>query len=401
MAARGLRVIALASGELPAGSDRSAAPGEPSGLEYAGLVGLIDPLRPEARAAVRRCREAGIRVIMVTGDHPVTALAIARDLGLATGPEDVVAGSDLSEDRPEAFRAAVERATVFARVAPEQKLSIVAAAQEAGHYVAVTGDGVNDAPALRRANIGVAMGKGGTDVAREAAGLVLSDDNFATIVNGIEEGRIAYRNIRHVVYLLIAAGVAEVLTVGLAVLVGLPLPLLPVQLLWLNLVTNGIQDVGLAFERGHGDELRVPPRRPDESVFDRLMIERGLLAGFWMAGLGFLAFVGMLEAGLPVESARNQLLLLMVLMQNVDAFNARSETRSVFRLPLRNNPLLVVGVSAALLLHVAAMHVPLMQRVLGLAPLDDLGRAVLPLLAISLLLVMELHKLAWKWRGGA
>ncbi len=400
MAARGLRVIALASGELPAASDRSRVPDEPSGLEFAGLVGLIDPLRPEARDAVRRCAEAGIRVIMVTGDHPVTALAIARDLGLATGPEDVVAGSDLPADQPEAFRTAIERATVFARVAPEQKLSIVAAAQEAGHYVAVTGDGVNDAPALRRANIGVAMGKGGTDAAREAAGLVLSDDNFATIVNGIEEGRIAYRNIRNVVYLLIAAGVAEVLTVGLAVLVGLPLPLLPVQLLWLNLVTNGIQDVGLAFERGHGDELRMQPRRPDESIFDRLMIERGLLAGFWMAGLGFLAFVGMLEAGLPVESARNQLLLLMVLMQNVDAFNARSETRSVFRLPLRNNPVLVLGVSAALLLHISAMHVPLMQRVLGLAPLDDVERAVLPLMAISLLLIMELHKLAWKWRRG-
>jgi magnesium-transporting ATPase (P-type) len=401
MAARGLRVMALASGELPGDLDRSTPPGEPMGLELAALVGLIDPLRPEARAAVARCADAGIRVIMVTGDHPATALAIARDLGITSSPEDVVAGSDLSPGRPEQFRAAVKRARVFARVAPEQKLLIVEAAQEAGHYVAVTGDGVNDAPALRRANIGVAMGKGGTDVAREAAGLVLSDDNFATIVNGIEEGRIAYRNIRNVVYLLIAAGVAEVLTVGLAVLVGLPLPLLPVQLLWLNLVTNGIQDVGLAFERGHGDELRMQPRRPDESIFDRLMIERGLLAGFWMAGLGFLAFAGMLEAGLPVESARNQLLLLMVLMQNVDAFNARSETRSVFRVPLRNNPLLVVGVSAALLLHVSAMHVPLLQRVLGLAPLDDVGRAVLPLLAISLLLVMELHKLAWQRRRGA
>jgi magnesium-transporting ATPase (P-type) len=398
MAAQGLRVMALASGELPGALDRPGPPREPTDLELVALVGLIDPLRPEARAAVARCADAGIRVIMVTGDHPVTALAIARDLGIASSPEEVVVGSDLSPDRPEQFRAAVQRARVFARVTPEQKLLIVEAAQEAGHYVAVTGDGVNDAPALRRANIGVAMGKGGTDVAREAAGLVLSDDNFATIVNGIEEGRVAYRNIRNVVYLLIAAGVAEVLTVGLAVLVGLPLPLLPVQLLWLNLVTNGIQDVGLAFERGHGDELHMQPRRPDESIFDRLMIERGLLAGFWMAGLGFLAFVGMLEAGLPVESARNQLLLLMVLMQNVDAFNARSETRSVFRLPLRNNPLLVVGVSVALLLHISAMHVPVMQRVLGLSPLDDVERAVLPLMAISLLLVMELHKLAWKWR---
>jgi magnesium-transporting ATPase (P-type) len=400
MAARGLRVMALASGEQPGALDRSGPQDEPTGLELAALVGLIDPLRPEARAAVARCAEAGIRVIMVTGDHPVTALAIARDLGIASSPEDVVAGSDLSPDRPEQFRAAVQRARVFARVAPEQKLLIVEAAQAAGHYVAVTGDGVNDAPALRRANIGVAMGRGGTDVAREAAGLVLSDDNFATIVNGIEEGRIAYQNIRNVVYLLIAAGVAEVLTVGFAVLVGLPLPLLPVQLLWLNLVTNGIQDVALAFERGRGDELRAPPRRPGESVFDRLMIERGLLAGFWMAGVAFLAFVGMLEAGLPLEEARNQLLLLMVLMQNVDAFNARSETRSVFRIPLRNNPLLAIGVAVALLLHVSAMHTPFLQRVLELAPLDNVERTVLPLLAISLLLVMELHKLSWKWRRG-
>jgi len=400
MAARGLRVMALASGELPAVLGRSGPPDEPTGLELAALVGLIDPLRPEARAAVARCADAGIRVIMVTGDHPVTALAIARDLGIASSPEEVVAGSDLSPDRPEEFRAAVGRARVFARVAPEQKLLIVEAAQVAGHYVAVTGDGVNDAPALRRANIGVAMGRGGTDVAREAAGLVLSDDNFATIVNGIEEGRIAYQNIRNVVYLLIAAGVAEVLTVGLAVLVGLPLPLLPVQLLWLNLVTNGIQDVALGFERGQGDELRARPRRPGESIFDRLMIERGLLAGFWMAGVAFLAFVAMLEAGLPLEEARNQLLLLMVLMQNVDAFNARSETRSVFRVPLRNNPLLAIGVAVALLLHVAAMHTPFLQRVLQLAPLDDVERTVLPLLAISLLLVMELHKLSWKWRRG-
>ena len=242
------------------------------------------------------------------------------------------------------------------------------------------------------------MGRGGTDVAREASDLVLSDDNFATIVHGIEEGRIAYRNIRNVVYLLVAAGIAEVLTVGLAVLAGLPLPLLPVQLLWLNLVTNGIQDVALAFERGHGDELRAPPRRPGESIFDRLMVERGLVAGIWMAGLGFLSFAGMLQAGLPVEEARNQLLLLMVLMQNVDAFNARSETLPVFRNPVRNNPLLVVGVTMALLLHLAAMHAQLPQQVLRLGPLHTLEWTFLPLLALSLLAVMELHKLSWKWR---
>jgi magnesium-transporting ATPase (P-type) len=335
---------------------------------------------------------------MVTGDHPVTALAIGRDLGIATAPEDVVPGTELAPDRPRELADTVARARVFARATPGQKLALVEAAQQAGHFVAVTGDGVNDAPALRRANIGVAMGRSGTDLAREASDLVLSDDNFATIVGGVEEGRIAYRNIRNVVYLLIAAGLAEVLTVGVAVIAGLPLPLLPVQLLWLNLVTNGIQDVALAFERGSGDELSRPPRRPDEPILDRLMIERGVLAGVYMAALGLSTFVGLLEAGVPAGQARNELLLLMVLMQNVDAFNARSEVRSVFRVPLRNNPLLAVGVTVALLVHLAAMHLPFMQRVLDLGPLAATDWFVLPAMALTLLGVMELQKLSWRWR---
>ena len=399
MAAAGRRVLAFACDQLPGEAPAGVTPAEPSGLRFLGFAGLIDPLRPGAREAVQSCASAGIRVIMVTGDHPLTALAIARDLGIAAVPSDVVAGTDLAAGRPQSLADVVAQATVFARVTPEQKLALVEAAQQAGHFVAVTGDGVNDAPALRRANIGVAMGRGGTDVAREASDLVLSDDNFATIVNGVEEGRIAYRNIRNVVYLLVAAGLAEVLTVGLAVMAGLPLPLLPVQLLWLNLVTNGIQDVALAFERGRGDELSMPPRRPDEPILDRLMIERGVLAGGWMAALGLAAFAGLLETGVPVEQARNELLLLMVLMQNVDAFNARSETRSVFRVPLRNNPLLVVGVAAALLLQLAAMHVPFMQRILGVGALTATEWFVLPAAALTLLGVMELQKLSWLWRA--
>jgi magnesium-transporting ATPase (P-type) len=398
MAVRGYRVLALADGWLPHRVSPAKMPPEPRALAFIGLLGLIDPLRPGVREAVQRCRDAGIRVVMVTGDHPLTARAIARDVGLATGPGQVLAGPELDGAAPQRLREVIAAATVLARVTPDQKLALVEAAQSAGHFVAVTGDGVNDAPALRRANIGIAMGRGGTDVAREASDLVLSDDNFATIVNGIEQGRIAYQNIRNVIYLLIAAGVAEVVTVGLAVVVGLPLPLLPVQLLWLNIVTNGIQDVALAFERGSGDELSAPARRPGESVFDRLMIERGLLAGAWMAGVGFSVFAGLIAAGVPVATARNELLLLMVLMQNVDAFNARSETRSVFRVPLANNPLLVLGVSAALSLHLLAMHVPLLQGVLDLEPITATQWVVLPAIALTLLVVMELQKLSWWWR---
>jgi magnesium-transporting ATPase (P-type) len=399
MAGRGHRVLALASGRLPIAVTPAEIPDEPAELRFAGLVGLIDPLRPEVAGAVRRCNDAGIRVIMVTGDHPVTALAIARQLGIASQPSEVVQGPDLRADDPDLVRRSIAAGRVYARVTPDQKLSIVKAAQAAGHFVAVTGDGVNDAPALRHANIGVAMGRGGTDVARDAADVVLGDDNFATIVAGVEEGRIAYQNIRNVVYLLVAAGTAEVLTVGGAVLLGLPLPFLPAQLLWLNLVTNGIQDVALAFERGQGDELRSPPRRPNEPVFNRLMIERVVLGGIWMALLCFTAYSLMLATGVAVPEARNSVMLLMVLLQNVDAFNARSETRSAFRIPFSHNPLLVFGVAAALLSHVAVMHIPLMQRVLAIGPVSGATWLVLGATALSLLVVMELQKIARRWRA--
>ena len=392
MAQLGQRVLALAEGMFDVDSDAASLRKDPLGLRLRALVGLIDPLREGAEEAVHRCRDAGIRVVMVTGDHPLTALAIAGQLGIAAGPDEVMHGSQLQLASPIELTEAIGRITVFARVTPEQKLAIVDAAQSAGHFVAVTGDGVNDAPALRRANIGVAMGRGGTDVARDAADLVLSDDNFATIVAGVEEGRIAYRNIRSVVYLLTAAGIAEVLTVGLAVLAGLPLPLLPVQLLWLNLVTNGVQDVGLAFERGTGDELRVPPRPTREPIFNRLMIQRGVLAGLWMSALGLALFVWMLNSGRPLDEARNALLLLMVLLQNVDAINARSETLSVLRLPLRNNPVLLAGISVALGLHVAAMYVPWLQGVLAVEPPSDFDWQLLPALAVSLLVLMEMQK---------
>lgn len=392
MARRGLRVLALADGWLPGVTDAATLPTTPGQLTLQALVGLIDPLREGAADAVRRCREAGIRVVMVTGDHPLTALAIARDLGIATAAGEVLTGAELARAGTAGMTQAIEQASVFARVTPEQKLDLVAAAQASGHFVAVTGDGVNDAPALRRANIGVAMGRGGTDVAREAADLVLSDDNFATIVAGVEEGRIAYRNIRSVVYLLTAAGIAEVLTVGIAVLAGLPLPLLPVQLLWLNLVTNGVQDVGLAFERGTGDELHMPPRPSGEPVFNRLLLQRGLLAGLWMSALGLGVFTSMLQLGRPLDEARNALLLLMVLLQNVDAINARSETLPVLRLPWRNNPVLLAGVAVALGLHVLAMYTPWLQGVLGVRQPAPLDWAVLPLMALSLLALMEAQK---------
>jgi len=253
MAQQGLRVLAVAGGDLPGFEEKGEFHARDlSGLVFHGLVGFIDPLRPEAVDSVKKCGEAGIQVLMITGDHPSTAAAIARDLGLAGVGDPVVSGQQLSEagtpDSP-AFEKLVSSARVFARVSPAQKLEIVDVLIRRGEFVAVTGDGVNDAPALRRANIGVAMGSG-TDVAKEVGSMIVADDNFASIVSGVEEGRFAYDNVRKVIYLLISTGAAEVVMFVAAILAGLPLPLLAVQLLWLNLVTNGIQDVALAFEGG-------------------------------------------------------------------------------------------------------------------------------------------------------
>ncbi len=396
MAARGFRVLALASGPAPAGLSPSDAPGEPSGLGFLGFVGMIDPLRPGVREAVAACRTAGIQVWMVTGDHPVTALAISRDLGLADSPEQVVTGADLQAMGPEGMAGIAGKARVYARVAPEQKLQLVDAAKAAGHFVAVTGDGINDAPALRAAHIGVAMGKGGTDVAREAGELVLTDDNFASVVGGVEEGRIAYKNIRNVITLLISTGVAEVTIAGMSMVAGLPLPLLPVQLLWLNLATNGIQHLGLAFEPGQGDELRVPPRPPSEPIFNRLMLERVFLSALVMGALGFGLFKWLLDSGFGEAEARNILLLFMVLFENVQIGNCRSETVSAFRLSPLRSPFLLISTVAAFLLHLSMMHLPFGREMLGTAPVALETWAILVPLALVIFAVMEIQKLAWR-----
>ncbi|HMO57366.1 MAG TPA: HAD-IC family P-type ATPase, partial [Roseiflexaceae bacterium] len=320
LAADGFRVIALAAGSCdPAVLNGGLHAAQIPPLTLLGLVGLIDPLRPEAKEAVMQCRQAGISVAMITGDHPATALAIARELGIADTAADIVTGQMLSESGDPAgaqFTALVQSAQVFARVAPVQKLQIVEALNRLGHFVAVTGDGVNDAPALRAANIGVAMGSG-TDVAKDTASMIVTDDNFASIKAGVEEGRFAYDNVRKVTYLLISTGAAEVVLFTLAILSGLPLPLFAVQLLWLNLVTNGIQDVALAFEGGEPGAMRRPPRKPSEGIFNRLMIRQTVTSGMTIGLIGFGTWYWLLAAGYDEAAARNLGLLLMVLFENV------------------------------------------------------------------------------------
>lgn len=394
MAAGGCRVLALAAGDAGDSFDPAHPPRQPQGLRCLGLMGMIDPLRPGVRGAVASCQTAGIEVRMITGDHPVTALAIARDLGMADDPSQVVSGADMIDKSPLELAELVKRTRVFARVAPRQKLELVEAAQEAGNYVAVTGDGVNDAPALRKANIGVAMGKAGTDVAREAAELVITDDNFATIVAGVEEGRIAYDNVRKVIYLLISTGAAEVLILGTALLTGMVLPLLPAQILWLNLVTNGIQHIGLAFEPGEKDVLRRKPRSPREPIFNRIMIERTVIGALAMTIPAFGMFYYLVEvAGMDEYSARNLLLMLMVLLENVHVFNCRSETKSAFRMALFSNLLLLGGVIFAQLLHISMLYLPFGHTLLHTEPISLQDWFILLGLSMLLLAAMEFHKL--------
>ncbi|WOX54948.1 HAD-IC family P-type ATPase [Methanoculleus sp. UBA312] len=399
LSSRGYRVLAVARGEAE-GDFSPEEPGMPP-LELLGLVGFIDPIRPDVPDAVRRCRRAGVDVVMVTGDHPATALAIARELEIAESPAEVVTGADLDEIDPPTlpeFIDRVERGRVFARVTPLQKLRIVEAYRESGAFVAVTGDGVNDAPALRSANIGVAMGSG-TDVAKDTASLIVTDDDFASIVAGIEEGRHAYDNVRKVVYLLVSTGFAEVLLFMLALILGLPLPLVAVQLLWLNLVTNGIQGVALAFEGGEPGVMNRPPRRPEEGVFDRLMIQETLLSGTVIAVIAIGAWYWLLGNGWGEFAARNLVVLLMVLLENFHVFNCRSEHRSAFRVPVSRNYFLIAGVIAAQGVHIAALYVPFLQEVLHLQPVSLVEWLSLLALASLVVVVMEVFKAVGGYRA--
>ncbi|MEG8040364.1 HAD-IC family P-type ATPase [Sphingomonas sp. LR60] len=366
MAAEGYRIIAVAMSDGSGPVD----PASPTGLVFLGWIGLIDPVRPEVPAAITRCAEAGIGVRMVTGDHPGTALTIARGLGLEVREDQVVTGKQMSAltQKPAELSTLVLAGRVFARIEPVQKLEIVRILAASGELVAVTGDGVNDAPALQAAHIGVAMGIAGTDVARGAADLVLADDNFASIVAGVEEGRVTYANVRRIVIILLATGMAEIGMFLGAVAFGLPMPLTAVQLLWLNLVTNGAQDVMLGFGRGEGDELRQPPRAPGEPLLDRSAIALMIPPAVVMTGFALFLVYALRRDGHPLAEIQNAVLLMTVLFQNVYVLCMRSERRSIFWEPLFSNPWLLLGIGVALALQLVAMFWPPLGGILGTSP---------------------------------
>ncbi len=395
LAGRGYRLLAVAAGEVES-TDRAAL----RRLRLLGMAAVIDPVREAVPSALERCRSARVRVCMVTGDHPDTGFAIARQQGIAQEPGEVLTGEALRDEANADDR--IARARVFARVEPLDKTRIVDGLQRSGEFVAVTGDGVNDAPALDRANIGIAMGQGGTDVARSTADLILTDDNFASIVIGIEQGRMAYDNVRKVVWLLLSTGAAEVLLFFLAIGAGLPIPLTAVQLLWLNVITNGIQDVALGFEKAEPGILERRPRPPGEPILDRSMLERVLVSGVYIGTVAFTTFFYLYSVlGMSESEARNLTLLLMVLFENVHLLSVRSERRSLFAVPLRNNPLLIGALLAAQGIHIAAMYVPGLNAVLGIRPVSPATWAILLGLAATLLAVDEVAKLIRRARTAA
>ncbi len=392
MAERGLRVLAVA--ELAIGDDGNAAAVE-RGWTVLGLIGLEDPIRAEVPAAIERCTAAGIRIVMLTGDQPATASAVARQLGLLSGsePTRVAHARELDGLSADALDRLLDEVAVLARVSPLHKLQVVEALQRRGDVVAMTGDGVNDAPALHRADIGVAMGGKGTAVAKEASDLVIRDDNFATIVTAIEQGRVIYANIRRFIHYLFACNLSEVLTVTAAILLGMPLPLGALQILWLNLVTDVFPALALALEPPARDAMRRPPRPAREPlvsaslartiVWQALLLAAVCLAGFSLA----LTRHGHDSAGLARATTVSFATLAMV--QTFYAFSARSRLGSVLDREIPPNRWLWLATLVCLGLQLLAIHTPLLQRALGTVPLDRgdwaqvLASALVPLLIIE------------------
>ncbi len=394
MAADGLRVLALAQlhldEELAARIDEHTPP-VPERLVLTGLVGMQDPPREGVRDAIARARHAGIRVLMITGDHAVTASAIADQLGISERPETLT-GAEVEGMSDEALQDAVLEVDVFARVAPEHKLRVVRALRSHEQVVAVTGDGVNDGPALKAADIGVAMGRDGTDVAREASDMVLTDDNFVSIANAVEEGRVVFENVRKVTYFLLSTGAAAIVAIITSIAAGLPLPYVPAALLWLNVVTNGLQDVALAFEKGEPDVLDRPPRRRQDPIVNAVLWERTVLTGVTMAIGSLWVFTWAIDAGLSLDQQRGAALTTLVVAMAAHVYNARSERRSIVMTHVRGNPFLLASTVIALTIHNAASYWAPTQAVLQIAPVTGDGWWRIAVVTVAVVVVSEAHK---------
>jgi magnesium-transporting ATPase (P-type) len=398
MADEGLRVLAMAVKRLDAAPD-DVEDLELEGLTFCGIQGMMDPPREHVEEAIAACQDAGIRVVMITGDHAKTARAIAAELGIGGDDAQVLTGPEVEELSDAELGERVCDVGIYARVSPEHKLRVVHALQEHGEVAAVTGDGINDAPALKAAEIGVAMGDSGTDVAREAADMVLTDDDFVSIRDAVEEGRVTFDNVRKVTFFLVATGAAEVVIILFGFGMGWVLPLLPAQILWLNLVTNGFQDVALAFEPGEPGVLERPPRRLEEGLLSRLLWERTAIVAAVMASATLWLFWQTLQETGSETQARSVALTTLVVLSAVQVYMSRSEHASVFRLDPFANRFLLVAQVGALAIHVAALYLPLTQLVLRVEPIPAGSWLKMAVLGLLVLAANEAHKLVRKPEG--
>lgn len=395
LASAGYRIIAIADNETQYQEENIT---DIKNLHFLGLIAFIDPIREEAKKAVKECKTAGIKVVMITGDHPLTAFSIAKELGLAESMDEVATATEvdfyLAKGKKE-FDNYVKNKKVFTRVTPINKLEIVESYKRQGEFVAVTGDGVNDAPAIKSANIGIAMGSG-TDVAKETSSMIVLDDNFKSIVLGIKEGRNAYSNIRKVSYMLLSCGVAEVLFFCLSILFDLPMPLVAIQLLWLNIVTDGLQDFALSFEKAEKGIMTEPPRSPKETIFNKELLTEVLISGLSIGLIVFFVWTYLLKTNMSVETARGYIMVLMVFMQNMHVLNCRSEKNSVFKVSLKTNPLVVFSILSAVVLQIIVSEVPLLSTFLQTTSIPIKHMLILFAISTIIILIMEVYKLLEK-----
>jgi Ca2+-transporting ATPase len=396
LAKQGLRVLAFALRRLPQLPDAPDAATVEAGLTFIGLAGLIDPPRPEAAAAVAACKAAGIIPVMITGDHPATARAIAARLGIVDEGGKVLTGSELARLSLEAFEREVESVRVYARINPEQKIKIVQALQDKGEFVAMTGDGVNDAPALKMADIGIAMGKGGTDVAREAAHMTLLDDNFATIVSTVREGRRIFDNIRKFVKYTMTSNSGEIWTIFLAPFLGLPIPLLPIHILWINLVTDGLPGLALANERAEQNVMQRPPRPPQESIFAHGMWQHMLWVGLLMGAVSLLTQAWAIHIGSP--HWQSMVFTVLTLSQLGHVLAIRFERESLFTGGVFSNPALIGALLLTFALQMAVLYVPWLNPIFKTEPLGWGEMAFCLAMSSIVFIAVEIEK--WLARRG-
>ena len=332
-------------------------------LIFLGIAGIIDPPRPEVKEAVKKCRLAGIRPVMITGDHKNTAYAIGKDLNIVTSKDQVITGEELEKINDEELKEKVKNIRIFARVTPKHKLRIVRAFKQTGNIVAMTGDGVNDAPAIKEADIGIAMGISGTDVTKEASAMILMDDNFSTIVSAVEEGRTIYDNIRKFIRYLLSCNLGEVLTMFLASLLYRPPPMLPIQILCVNLATDGLPAIALGVDPADKDIMNQQPRDKKEGVFARGLTEKILVRGCLIGICTLLSFIGGMYYGMSLETCRTMALATLVMSQLFHVFECRSERHSIFEIKLFSNPYLVLAVLSSVIMLLSIIYVPFLRQI--------------------------------------